>query len=38
MKYEVNNMKFEVPEIEVITFLSEPVTNDDLPGVSGDID
>ena len=32
-------MKYEIPEIEVVTLVSEAVaTGDDLPGVSGDID
>lgn len=32
-------MKYEVPEIEVVTLVSEVITDDnDLPGVSGEID
>ena len=31
-------MKYEIPEIEVVTLVSEAVAADDLPGVSGEID
>ena len=35
---EVKNMKFETPEIKVVTLVSEAVATDDLPGVSGEVD
>lgn len=31
-------MKFEAPEIKVVTLVSEAITEDSTPGVSGEID